>query len=438
VNESPPEHHAPVSRVLMLVHSLPPAEHSGTPLIAHQYAQELGRRGIDVCVVYATRGSDNDQLGMHRLEGEAFSRFGVRETPWRWTAWCTQDVAGISQRDPADLQVFDELLRQFTPEVVHVIDNVHLPSELPTLARARGVPVIRSIWNTEELCGNGEPLIASTPTRLCPTPMRPAECATHYSLVLSDGEVLADDKLRALLEVKRQFTTLLFERFYDRVIFPTESFRDFYTRTLPIHAERLVVLEPGIDAGLPRAAVRQASSGIVNFVFLGTYIPRKGIGMLRDAFLHPALENRDDYTVSVYGDDDKSSIEDLEQRNPRVRSFGAYTPAELPEILADASVGLSPSWFETFHRVSREYLAAGVPVIGTTAFGIPEVVRDKVNGLLVEPGDVTGFVVAIVRVLEDRQLLSRLTEGASTTRIKSVEEEVDDLSVIYAEVVAAV
>ena len=59
------------------------------------------------------------------------------------------------------------------------------------------------------------------------------------------------------------------------------------------------------------------------------------------------------------------------------------------------------------------------------------------NGLLVEPGDVTGFVAAIVRVLEDRALLSRLSEGARATRLKSVEKEVDDLSDVYAEVVGA-
>jgi len=421
------------SKVLLVVHGLPPFELSGTPLIAQQYGEELARRGVDVGIVYAVTESDAGPLGAHRIDGEAFWRFGTTATLWRWLDWCSRDVAGISGRDGAALRPFDDLLHRFRPDLVHVIDSVNLPSEWPLLARARGIPVVRSVWNTEDICGNGEPLVATEPPRLCPPPLRPADCASHYSFPLLDGHIVGGDELCALLKAKRRFTELLFDRVYDRVIFPTESFRDFFTATLPIGPERAVVIEPGIDTAWARSITHEDRPGERNLAFLGTFVPRKGVGLLRDAFLHPSLRARSDYVLSVYGNGDPAPILELQQHNPRVQYLGAYTPADLPSILATASVGLSPSWFETYHRVTREYLAAGVPVIGTTAFGIPDAVEHGVNGLLVEQGDVGGFVGAILRVLDDPTVLRALREGASRTRLRSVPEEVDDVVAVYCE-----
>ena len=59
-----------------------------------------------------------------------------------------------------------------------------------------------------------------------------------------------------------------------------------------------------------------------------------------------------------------------------------------------------------------EALACGVPVISTPVTGIPEVVRDGVNGLLVPHGDVARLTDAIEKVMRDRDLWSRLSAAA--------------------------
>ena len=124
-------------------------------------------------------------------------------------------------------------------------------------------------------------------------------------------------------------------------------------------------------------------------------------------------------------------------RNPRARYLGGFPTEGLPAILRAADVGLSPSRFETFHRVTREYLTAGLPVIGSTAFGIPDVVRTGENGLIFDAGDVEGFRRAVLSVLDDRAYLARLAAGARATRIRTKEEEIDDLLAQYNALVAA-
>ncbi len=86
-----------------------------------------------------------------------------------------------------------------------------------------------------------------------------------------------------------------------------------------------------------------------------------------------------------------------------------------PEVVTalDESWGLLlPSRSEGTPRVILEALSRGRLVIGGRAGGIPDVVRDGENGLLVEPEDVTAIADAMVTVLSDRALAERLGAAA--------------------------
>jgi glycosyltransferase involved in cell wall biosynthesis len=60
-----------------------------------------------------------------------------------------------------------------------------------------------------------------------------------------------------------------------------------------------------------------------------------------------------------------------------------------------------------------EALAAGRPVVATRVGGIPEIVRDGETGLLVPPEDPEALAGAIVRMLSDSALASRLGAGGA-------------------------
>ena len=73
---------------------------------------------------------------------------------------------------------------------------------------------------------------------------------------------------------------------------------------------------------------------------------------------------------------------------------------------------LSSSW-ENHPHAAVEAIAAGTPVIATAVGGVPEIVRDGVNGLLVEPGDVQALTRAMGSLVSDPDLLARLRHGAA-------------------------
>lgn len=97
-------------------------------------------------------------------------------------------------------------------------------------------------------------------------------------------------------------------------------------------------------------------------------------------------------------------------------------------------VALLTSRWEGFGLVLAEYLAAKVPVVASKVDGIPNVIIDGETGLLVEPCNVTGFVLAIEQILNDKSLrnmfvingLDRVKKYFTIDRLVKEHEELYD------------
>jgi glycosyltransferase involved in cell wall biosynthesis len=82
------------------------------------------------------------------------------------------------------------------------------------------------------------------------------------------------------------------------------------------------------------------------------------------------------------------------------------------QALDEATALFLPSRSEGMGRVIVEAFCRARPVVATRVGGIPDLVEDGTNGLLVEPGDTNALADAIVRILTDRELAERLSAGA--------------------------
>jgi len=93
----------------------------------------------------------------------------------------------------------------------------------------------------------------------------------------------------------------------------------------------------------------------------------------------------------------------------RVRFLGFRR--DVPRILAGSHLLALPSHWEGFGVVLVEAMSAGLPVVGTRAGAIPEVVADGETGLLAPPGDAQDLATALVRVLADPDLADRMGQA---------------------------
>jgi L-malate glycosyltransferase len=85
----------------------------------------------------------------------------------------------------------------------------------------------------------------------------------------------------------------------------------------------------------------------------------------------------------------------------RVRFLGTQESVE--EIAGMADVFLLPSELESFGLSALEAMACGVPVIGSDAGGLPEVVKHAETGFLLPVGDVDGMAARTLEILKDEE-----------------------------------
>ncbi|MFH1784224.1 MAG: glycosyltransferase family 4 protein [bacterium] len=119
--------------------------------------------------------------------------------------------------------------------------------------------------------------------------------------------------------------------------------------------------------------------------------------------------------------------------------FIGYTQ-NVPEIMANCAVGvISSVGSEATSRVLLEWMAAGKPIIATKVGVIPEVVKDGVTGFLVPPEDSEIMAEKVITLLEDDDVLKRMSKESR----KLVEEKfsenvfVGHTEKIYAEILAS-
>ncbi len=110
--------------------------------------------------------------------------------------------------------------------------------------------------------------------------------------------------------------------------------------------------------------------------------------------------------------------------------------SDIPSILMNCDLlvhcSVEP---EPFGRVIIEGMAAGVPVIGSRAGGVPEIIDHEVNGLLTPPGDIAALAAAMLRLLTDRPLRERvIANGQRTVKQRyTVEKHVQAVTEFYRE-----
>lgn len=152
-------------------------------------------------------------------------------------------------------------------------------------------------------------------------------------------------------------------------------------------------------------------------LFVGRLAEKKGVTYLIEAM------KRVDAQLVIVGDGPlRAQLE--EQAKPlgdKVQFLGAKTHDQLAEIYASADVFAAPSVqakdgdVEGFGLVFLEAMASGLPVVASRSGGIPYLVHDGENGLLVEPGKAEELAGAIERVLKNVNLRMILIKGGKET-----------------------
>ncbi len=208
--------------------------------------------------------------------------------------------------------------------------------------------------------------------------------------------------------------------FADQIVFQTKAARDCFPSQLQSRTciiPNMVVLPPiekrSSDNLLSeRTACNSAS---LSLIAIGRFVPAKGFDILLQAFAQ--LKDRyPEWTLTILGDGTlRPEMESLRNQlglTDCVHFLGFVK--NVYAFLKQADLFVLSSRFEGFPNALCEAMACGLPVISTDCPSGPrEIIRDRIDGILVPNEDVSALAAAMERLMSDAQERKSLAANAS-------------------------
>ena len=227
--------------------------------------------------------------------------------------------------------------------------------------------------------------------------------------------------LALFLHIQRlsRLSAPLFPWFASRFLLPSEYLRDWVVRRrgMPRWRTRVLYNPIDVDRFRPQAALREATRRRLGFApedivigFAGRFERQKGVMVLAGA-LERVMGAEAAVRALWVGDGELApEVEAAIAASPHAKrhvrqpwSDDVVTCYSAMDILAFPSIRR-----ESFGRVAAEAQACGVPVVASRVGGIPETLREDQSGLLVAPDDADALGAALLRLVADRALRSRM------------------------------
>lgn len=210
---------------------------------------------------------------------------------------------------------------------------------------------------------------------------------------------------------------------YERVLAVSPDLYD-ECRAAGVPANQCLLLENGIDCTefCRRRTTEEAKAaqglapGRLVLGAVGRLADEKGFDILIQA-ADQLLKDGFDLELLIIGEgDERQRLEALIAslgRADRIHLLGYR--ADVRELYEAMDVYALSSLREGLPNVVLEAMALEVPVAATRVAGLPRLIADGDNGLLVEPGDRAALTQTLARLLGDAQLRRRLCRGGRTT-----------------------
>jgi glycosyltransferase involved in cell wall biosynthesis len=185
------------------------------------------------------------------------------------------------------------------------------------------------------------------------------------------------------------------------VVLSEKAAETFRARDFP--EKKLFYLPRGVDIERFKPGPRPP---IFRAIFSGALIERKGIHHLLEAWHRLNLKNAELWLVGSIHAEAKPHLQKFWREN--IKTFGFVPDHE--RYLSQSTIYVFPSQWEGSAKTVYEAAACGLPCITTREAG--DVIRDGVEGIIVQPGDVNAIAAAIEHLYRHPEIVERMSAAA--------------------------
>lgn len=367
-------------RILCVAAAYPPHGKGGGPKASETIAKALCARGHMVRVVTVA-----DDESFEVQDGVQVKT--VRTLNLYWNYWTKNRSAvakllwhALENFNPRAFLRMRREIAEFRPDLVLTISVENVNVATWVAAWTLGCPSVHAIQSYFLMCWKGTMFAAKTCERPC------LQCQAA-----SVGKKVCSQFVDAVIAEASHTLTLHREQGF---------FRRAATRVIPGAVSK--------QPSTPR--LRTAEADPIRVGYVGMLTPNKGVGTLGEAAALLGNDAPCEYVIA--GDGEPESVRQLLSKFPAAKAqYLGWIDSN--SFYPSIDVLVVPStWAEPFGYVCIEALSFGIPVLVARSGALPEIIEDEKSGLVFEAGDHQGLAACLRRIAGDRNLLSRLHQGA--------------------------
>jgi glycosyltransferase involved in cell wall biosynthesis len=445
-------------RILQIVHSFPFINQAGTEVYTYNLSLELSKRH-EVYVFTRICNTNQKDYEVTEQNINGITVYLINNT----FKYCNS-FEMYYENGTIDKK-FTEILDEIKPDIVHIQHLVFLSTGLIKKINNRGIPIVFTLHDYWLMCPKWH--LLKKEAELCDKAIDNGfdqECCSCLGEMLN----IKRGAKRLYIFTKSLFPTFLVNKFkkiyflcinkisngngigklkdrnckiksllntVDIFLSPSIYLRDKFI-AFGIPGEKVRLSRYGLDSSLFMDS-QKTKADKIRFGFIGTILPAKGLHILIKAFNEIKYE---DVELKIYGKlrsyiGFEYYLPSLKKmiKNKNIRFRGEFNNRKIADIFKEIDVLVIPSiWHENSPLVIQEAFLSKTPVIASRVGGIPELVKDGVNGLLFNPQDTDDLLKKLEYVINNREVINEFKK--SMPKIKNIEENTQEIEKLYKEI----
>lgn len=439
-----------MARILLVCHQFFPRFYTGTETLTLEVADELRRRGHEICILTTEPILPGDSIpDTPYIKKEIYNDHQVCKLIIPHPGDPTERLNRESD-DNLLIDLFEQTLNECNPDIVHAFHLMRITKTLVNSVKRRGIPVYITVTDFWLCCPTYQ--LVKYDQSLCTSP-QPDTCFSCLLDLYSKGmnKIPWDIKLGTKyprlaaifnLQVKaiqnilalriRRHQNLIRE--IDGVFWSNSFIRDLFHHNKLINENEFLVPFPIpersrklLDLEIP------INNGTLKVAFIGTLRSTKGPQVLIDA-CRLIGSNHKNIEVSIWGASDNPAYEeDLKKRSEGIDwvHFKGTFPQEIfPEVLRDTHVVVIPSiWYENTPLTALSALAARRILVVSDMGGLTSLIEDGTTGYTFPAGDANKLAQILTQLASNPQKVNEISSKIQIPNL--IQEYVDQLISVY-------
>jgi glycosyltransferase involved in cell wall biosynthesis len=203
-----------------------------------------------------------------------------------------------------------------------------------------------------------------------------------------------------------------------------------------ITSKRIHILHNAIDTNdLKNYRTKKKSAGIKKLLFVGRIERTKGIYEILEAMKELKSEKIELLIMGPFQDNEKkirSLCKKYEIEN-KVKFLGMIVGKRRYMYFNEADVFILPSYYEGLPLTIIEAMAFGLPVVATKVGAIPEVIKENINGFLIEPKNSQALLNTLRSLLLSPAVLKKISKNniSQANRFYSLNTYINRIRTVY-------